>query len=128
MKTTKKDFELFKSTCKKWVERFGLKGWEICYQHVKLRDDRTAECSYDMIGRTASLALSTEIDDDTYGHRSVCRDAFHEVGELLLVRIRVLARRRYATEDDIDEEVHGIIRTLENVLFDHCKEAGRGEK
>ncbi len=128
MKTTKKDFELFESECKKWIERFGLKCWEICYMHTKLGNDRTAECSYDMMGRTATLSLNTEIDDDMYGGRSIHRDAFHEVAELLLVRIRVLSMQKRATEDDIHEEIHSIIRVLENSLFDHCEEKIEGSE
>lgn len=33
MKTTKKQFELFKKECRKWIDRFELNGWEINFTH-----------------------------------------------------------------------------------------------
>jgi len=43
--------------------------------------------------------------------------AFHEVMELFLAKLKILALSRSATEQEIVEEIHSIIRTLENVVF-----------
>ena len=44
--------------------------------------------------------------------------AFHEVCEIMLFPLRYLGECRFLTETEIDPEVHRLIRTFENVIFD----------
>ena len=119
-KTTKKDFELFKSECEKWIEFFGLKGWQISFSYEKLSKGK-AECTYNIVNRSVLLSFNkqwnTESENDKITPENIKRDAFHEVSEMLLCKLRNLAEYRFTTQYEIDEAVHEIIRTLENVVF-----------
>ena len=56
LKTTKKDFELFKSECKKWIDKLGITGWEIYYTWKDL-NGFNAQCEIDWVQKTATLRL-----------------------------------------------------------------------
>jgi hypothetical protein len=43
--------------------------------------------------------------------------AFHEVMELFLARVNILAGNRSCREEEMGEELHAIIKTLQNVVF-----------
>lgn len=118
-KTTEKDFQIFIAECKKWIEILGLKGWKIYYTH-ETYENTLAWCSVGSLkDRCAKLGLSKnwgnfdkEINED-----DIRKVAFHEVFELKLTRLRKLAKDRFITEYEIDEELHDIIRTIENVFY-----------
>ena len=119
-KTTKVQFELFKKECEFWIDHFGLKGWHVEYIHQN-HDDGRACCGWKISGRIANITLSTEWEDwrkEPITENDIKRSAFHEVCELLLSRLSMMAKNRIANHDDVvDEEVHNIIRTLENTIF-----------
>lgn len=117
MKTTKKDFELFKKECRKWIKVFGLKDWEINFEHVPVQSG-IGEHIFDSNNRWAYIKLATDWGNTEISSCEVKRTAFHETVELWLGRIRILAKIRYVREDEIDEEIHALVRTLENVIFD----------
>lgn len=117
-KTTAKHFEIFKAECEKWIEIFGLKGWSVRILHENIsKETVTADCLYRITKRVCDIRLAKEwsvkITDN-----NVKKDAFHEVCELFLGDLVALAEYRYATEAEIEEQTHAIIRTLENVLWD----------
>lgn len=116
-KTTSLHFELFKVECRKWVEVFGLKGWQIHFEHNGKKDNSRASCTYDVVDRSVSFILQRDWDRDDVTNREVRFVALHEVLELLLSSLSNLAGFRYTTKLEIEEEVHVIIRTLENILF-----------
>ncbi len=119
-KTTKKHFEIFKKECAKWIEFFGLKDWEIGYHHQE-DDDTLASLKYDLSGGWATIYLATEWERKEPTILEVKECAFHEVCELLLARIRTLAMYRFTTRDEIEEATHGIIRRMENSVFEKLK-------
>lgn len=116
-KTTAKHFEIFKAECEKWIEIFGLKGWSIWYSHTVEDNTNRAECSYKILNRSLGFRLNPDWGGDTVTEKALSKDAFHEVSEALLCRIRCLSQSRFIHLDEIDEEIHAIIRTLENVLW-----------
>lgn len=124
MKTTKKQFEIFKEECEKWVDYFGLKNWQIYYRHVKVEDCR-ANCAFNCVGGIATLTLNTdwnEMSDDFVNDDAVRKSAFHEVCELLFGRINDMVGQRWGLiEADAEEEIHRLIRILENVIFKNEK-------
>jgi len=115
METTKEDFELFKKECKKWINIYGLKTWEICFVHGSLTENR-AECYADLNNRIASMYFGKEWEDVEKNDPTIKLNAFHETTELFLGEIRDMANQGIAYEK-VDKEIHKIIRTLENVLF-----------
>jgi phosphomevalonate kinase len=48
---------------------------------------------------------------------SVRQSAYHECVELLLSKLNMLIRQRSVLEREVEEEIHVVIRTLENVHF-----------
>ena len=121
MKTTAKHFALFKAECRKWLDRFGLKGWRVEFFHDDHADISNARAWYQVnsiVDRCASIGLTSEWQPDSITNEKIKVSAFHEACELFLVRLRVLAGARFIDESEIDEECHAIIRTLENVFFE----------
>jgi len=122
-KTTKKDFESFRSECEAWVEYFGLKDWEITYSQEDSNDSR-ASCGANYTGKIATIALTNEWD---YKPEilEIRRVAFHEVGELLTAPLCIIAESRYVTQDQVAIANHYIIRVLENTLFNDVNPSKR---
>lgn len=115
-KTTKKHFEIFKKECAKWIEYFGLKDWDVGYIHKK-DDDNFGTCGYNMVSCHATISLTTNWGDEEPTVSAIKRVAFHEVAELLLARLVSVAHTRSATDYDIEEATHGIIRRMENSVL-----------
>lgn len=119
MKTTKAQFSMFKSECKKWIKVFGMLGWKFYFVHGKDEPGAIAYCCFPdkSEDRTFTLGLNKDIS-------SVCSlvdikcSAFHEVMEAFLYRISYIGECRYIQREEIPEERHNIIRTLEEVVFE----------
>ena len=56
---TSKDFEFFKSECKKWLKVLGLQSWEVKFSFKKIAD--YAECFFHYRGRIAIITLTTDL-------------------------------------------------------------------
>ena len=119
-KTTKKDFELFKSECQKWIDIFGLKDWEVRFEHGYISDTHFAQGEYDVVERWLTLKLDTEWPDDVkITPHEIKKSAFHETTETgLLGKIRCIATNRTFDQDELDEEIHRIIMILQSVFVD----------
>ena len=121
-KTTAKDFKLFKEECQKWIDFFGLKGWEVYFEHNKDEDIYIARLRPDVENKTCTIVLAVDWGNSPLDKRELKKTAFHEVVELFLSRFRYLALRRDIRETEIIEENHHIVRTLENIIFDNFEE------
>jgi hypothetical protein len=119
-KTTKKQFEVFKAECKKWLNYFGLNGWQAEYRHDKAEGNR-GQVSWRITARNSIITLADEWEsfrDTPITDFEIKKVAFHEVCEILLARITMMANNKIANhEDAVTEESHNIIRTLENTIF-----------
>jgi len=116
MKTTKKHFELFKKEGRKWLREFGLLDWETFFDHEDI--DARAEFNANVEYRTVVFTLSAHWKNVRISSWLIKKAAFHEVAELLLVDIRILAESRTMDSQDLNGKIHSVIRTLENVIFD----------
>ncbi len=120
MKTTSKHFEIFKKECEKWIDRFGLYGWRFYYTHKDEDPNNTfAGCYWPELpqDRVFTLRLTVNISW-LFTIRDIKRSAFHEVCEALLYRISYLGLARHLMVDEISEERHNLIRTLEKAVWD----------
>lgn len=121
MKTTRGQFEQFKVEFRRWQDLLGLTDWRVCFEHDKIA---ASEKAYAIIypnceGRIATVIYNTELDmkdGSVIGYDPV-NTGRHETLELLLARLKDLALSRNVKESDVHEEVHVVIRRLEN-LFD----------
>ena len=118
MKTTKEQFKAFKAECEKWIKCFGLLGWRFYYQHADIEGNQLAYCCFpdEPEDRVFTLGFTVNLGA-TYCDTDLKRSAFHEVMEALLYRIRYLAHVRYIQPEEINEEIHNLIRILENVVY-----------
>lgn len=128
MKTSKEDFELFKAECKKWVEFFGLKCWQISYLHLNSCNEENFEdiawIEPNVETMSVIFFLNREWVDDKifYCKEEVKLLAFHEVCELLLTKLDDLAGMRFnVTEERVRSTTHEIIYTLENSVYEKLK-------
>ena len=116
-KTTKKDFEVFKAECRKWVKYFGLIDWDIYYYHDESDDDCRGSCTAENCGKLASVRLGV-VWDYKPKRSELKRVAFHEVCEVLTAPLSIMAYSRYVTPGEIESATHYIIRVLENTIFE----------
>jgi hypothetical protein len=123
MKTTTKQFNIFKSEARKWIDVFGLKGWRIDFFHLKLENNDRGQARVNISGRCVSIMFGKEWDGECKDF-DIKQTAFHEVCELLLWKLADMAHTKvFTNRDSITEETHSVIRILENVLFrDSIKE------
>jgi hypothetical protein len=118
MKTSKKDFERFKKEFMRWVEIFGLKGYNLRFWHNKL-DDRYAQIGGDEKGKQADISYNTELYSDVVNSKNYATPKHcgkHEAIHLLLNRLVQLAYNREIRFAEIDEEAEKLVRILEKVL------------
>jgi hypothetical protein len=124
MITTKKHFELFVKECKYWIDKFGIKGWDIEFTHKSLCDENKAGISWKIMSRIASINLEPKWGEKqelykTITDKVIRKTAFHEVCELLLGRLAMMADCKISNyRDAVEEETHNIIRIFENTVFE----------
>ncbi|MHA1866835.1 MAG: hypothetical protein ACTSXD_02080 [Candidatus Heimdallarchaeaceae archaeon] len=119
--TSSKDFNLFRKECDKWIEVFGLKDWYVYYVHYDNIEDSGAygSCSASINTKCAEISLYKNLYDNYYDEHIIKRTAFHEVCELLFIKIKFFTvTDTKVQEREIEEELHTIIRRLENSLFE----------
>ena len=116
-KTTAKHFEIYKKECEKWIDVFGLKGWEPYFEHDIKDENALAQMFADIEGRTCTFFLAPDWGGNPVTNEELDKTAFHEVLELLLARLNFLANSRSVNQSEIVEEIHHIIRTFENAVF-----------
>lgn len=96
----------------------GSWGGGVAFAHGGEVGGNRAQICFRLGSRLATITLAKN-----WGHCEVTDEqircsAFHEVCELFLGRLAVLAKERFCVEEfQIDEEVHNIIRTMENAIF-----------
>lgn len=116
-------FNLFKQEAEYWINFFGLKGWEIFYTN-KYDIDSRANINWGIIGRVAKINLSRHWEPETeqVNEELIGKAAFHEVCELFLGRLQMMAEGKICNNKHcVEEETHAIIRTLENVIYEERK-------
>ena len=119
MKVTKRHFNIFRRDCTKWIRFFSLKEWYVSAVRrvdADFEEGALAKCAADYHGRVAELIIDPDWGetDVTKGLLEIC--AFHEVCELLLAKLAKLAEAHYSKKI-VEEEVHVIVRKLENSLY-----------
>ena len=113
--------KLFTDRVRFWQEHLGLLSW--CIDVLPQMKDTSEASTYvnnteaGVSNRRVTVAYSLGfIHDEKTTDEMVDKAAFHEVCEVLLVPLRTMAQRA-AGDHLVDNEVHAVIRVLENRLF-----------
>lgn len=116
-RTTKRHFKIFKKEAELWIDRFGLNGWSISLKHEPGSEDALAEFNSNISGRVAVIWLNTSWGNTPITSHQLKKTAFHEVYEMSLSRLTYLAGARYLQPEEVPEEIHNLVRTLENYFY-----------
>ncbi len=123
MKTTAADFTIFKKEAKDYLKFFGLTDWYVYFAHEDVvgHDEAAAMFEMDFSNRVANLTLIKTWETKPTPEM-LRRAAFHEVIHVLFSRLHALAGHRETSEQAIENEIHAIIRRLENSVFERMDE------
>ena len=115
MKTTKKDFEIFKEECDKWIKFFGLTDWRIAYEWIDI-ETSNANNTYDSQYKWSVITFSKNYDS-FYSETNVKKTAFHEVCHLLVSGFEFLYSQEFRNESMLNRESESFCRIMENSVF-----------
>ena len=114
-KTTKREFTRFVAECNRLKPLFGLQSWKLTFRHQELENGQLARADFGSKSRCATIRMTnmlyTDIAEELYISPEVC--ARHEMTHLLTGRLEYLACDRFATEEQIDDEIEVLARILE---------------
>ena len=118
MKLKQRDFEYFKKECKKWIDRLGLYDWEVYYLFGGLDENNGGGCWANYTGCQATIKLNPIFDDDNLMTKEHYLEvtALHEILELTLMPIQILAESREFDGMEFEHQRHRIIQRLTNLL------------
>ena len=115
---TEENFEIFKDEFNYWINVYGLKGWEFHFVFdEKTGEDARAQIFRDHDARITIVMLATKWQGSEPTEYNIRKCGFHEATELLLSKINDLTRKRSITDEQIEEEIHNLIRILENTQW-----------
>uniref|UniRef100_A0A6M3JKP0 Uncharacterized protein n=1 Tax=viral metagenome TaxID=1070528 RepID=A0A6M3JKP0_9ZZZZ len=120
--TSPNDFTLFQSTCERVISLLNLRDYAVYYRHgypdgdTSDWTDSLALCCYNTIDMTATIFLCPDWGKVMPSAVAIRTTAAHEVLELLLARISMMAKDRDAHERDVIQATHQVIRRLEYLL------------
>ena len=120
-KTNPEDFEKFKHFVNHWINFFGLYNWEINFGH-KEDDESMAYTTYNILNRHVRVVLAADWGEHIVTEAELDKTAFHEVCEILFLKLRYIAEARFISDEETGEEIHNVIRTLEKVVWKPIKE------
>ena len=121
MKTTEKDFKLFKETFLEYQKKFGLIGYEIHCLHEYTKD-AYADIAIDQMAKKGTVRFSTKWTGDIkLSDERIKRTAMHECLHLLISRLSWLATCRYVAEPEIKEEDEALVIRLTAILKEYEK-------
>jgi hypothetical protein len=116
MKTSKKDFAIFKEQFQYWIQKMGLLSWEYSYIHSKENTAR-ADVICDHASKMVRVTLHEDWENDELTHRTICMVAFHEAHEVKYSQLSKLMSQFYS-EDLTCQMIHELIRLDESYIFE----------
>lgn len=119
MKTTKKDFDVFKTEFLVWIHKFGLN--DIHFNFVHQESENYAQVIGDHSQKSYVVFFSKDFSDMKTIPKGFAKYmGYHEACECLLYRVRTVAMNREFSELELDSEIHGVINRLERILIGGC--------
>lgn len=119
MKTTQKQFELFKKECRKRSDRFELNCWRLDFYLKDIsKTKRQALVEIDYASCVVDMNFHIEIiknRGETWNE--LIKDlAKHEMLHVLTGNLTELAESRYVTPDELDKAQEELVVKLENII------------
>ncbi len=114
MKTTEKDFELFKITCKEWLEKLQLSDWCILYEHKEIGN--LGQSTLNEIDGLATITLTIDFGDDILNDEAIKEVARHECLHILVAELARLAKNRYITANQVRQAEEHLVLKLERLI------------
>ena len=111
-----KDFELFQSEFKKWQQKFGLTGYKVYFKHEEI-DGAFADITTDLNGMASTVRLNSKLPDKDKPQQDIKMNARHEALHLLISRLEMNGKYRYASEGEINESAEELVRKLEGLII-----------
>ena len=116
-KTTKRQFNVFKKECLKWVTPFSLGGWTIYFAHD------AEECLGSITVKVVDMIATIHFGVD-WSHpnihpptdKNIAITAKHEMIHLLMARLVINGKCRYINIDELDESAEELTRKLEKLI------------
>ena len=121
MKFDDDDFKLFKVECAYWIAMLGLHEWEFLYV-FDAPDEEAMACTLGNMEKMTAVIYFPRSISHCNDVKAMCRTdiiikaAQHEILEVLLMRIQVLAQSRSFQPDIFTGEVHSVIHRMAMVL------------
>jgi len=122
--TLQQKIQFFTNEVQYYIEYFGLIDWKLFVNEInEVEKEKESLCATCYVGeienRNVVISYNKEWIEEENCLQTISRVAFHEVMELMLSRLNGFASTRdfYVSEAMIIEEIHKIIRTMENKVF-----------
>lgn len=122
MRTTAAQFKYFRGRVKHWAAKYGLHNVRVYAVMEPVPDDEEendetiAWALYDVENSIAKIGLSPMLEDGT-SLPTIDRSALHEVWEVMLWPMRELLCARGYSFEQVNAQVHDIIRRVESAQF-----------
>lgn len=118
-KLTEEHFKIFQEEFKYWIMRYSLNNWEFHFYFEEDTNEFSARARLmnDHDSRIALVFLNQIWEGSDPTEESVRQSAYHEACELLFSKLKVLIEQRNYSDSQTEEEMHVVIRTLENSHF-----------
>jgi len=120
---SKKEFKLFESEVHYWLNELQLNEWEVYTILENDNDDSDASCSPDLSSQQAIIKLNAYIISEDEKDDDIIKGcALHEVLELLLAELRILAMERTFSYEQYDAASHRVIHKIQRLLEEYDKQ------
>jgi hypothetical protein len=119
MRTTNEHFEIFAEKCREWINLLSLGDWDIDILHENNLDMPHALATTEghLLQHHGIIRFGRSWPKEYLNDEQIKRIALHEVIELMLIELRILAESRFLQPEEIDRSVHTIIQRLTNMLL-----------
>jgi hypothetical protein len=118
MKTTKKQFELFKSECQKWLERFQIDDFEVrVFWGGVEKKENAYECSREKVNAgVIEIFMAKELSGFHLTEKDIKKSAKHEMIHALMAEFSYMAGCRCITDSEMTLCEERLTRKLENII------------
>ena len=119
MNTTKEHFILFKTFFEEWADLFSLGDWDIDFIHEDdpERPSALSTTEANISQHQVTIRFAKEWPKAFVNKDQIKRIALHEVIEVVLMELRVIAEARYIGTGEVDRACHVVIQRVSNLLL-----------